>query len=273
MPIITIYQGASGSGEALAQQVAQSLDYRCVSREVLREASERFAIPEAKLNSILEREPSWWERWLENLRPYQIAFQAAMCEVARGGNIVYHGHMGHELLPGIRHLLRIMLTGSMEFRIEQVRSRQGLTEVAARKYIEEVDKARTQRIKALFDTDLHDPSRYDLVLNLERISLEAAKNIIVEVARLEEFQLTASSEQGFQDLTLAASVQGTLVMTPEFRNLGIDVRANKGEVKLSGVLFKWTSEEEIIELVKGVPGVTKVEADLIISNEHLADGV
>ena len=77
MPIITIYQGASGSGEALAQQVAQILDFRCVSREVLREASERFAIPEAKLNRILEREPNWWERWLENLRPYQIALQAA----------------------------------------------------------------------------------------------------------------------------------------------------------------------------------------------------
>ena len=273
MPIITIYQGASGSGETLAQQVAQTLDYRCVSREVLREASQRFAIPEAKLNQILEREPNWWERWLENFSPYRIALQSAMCEIAQGGDIVYHGHMGHELLPGIRHVLKIMLSATMEFRIEQVRSRQGLTEVAARKYIEEVDKVRSQRIKALFDTDLHDPSRYDLVLNLERISLEAAKNIIIEVARLEEFKPTASSEQEFQDLTLAARVQGTLVMKPEFRNLGIDVRANNGEVKLSGVLFKWTSEEEITDLVKGVPGVTKVEADLVISDQHLGDGV
>ncbi len=273
MPIITIYQGASGSGEALAQQVAQTLRYRCVSREVLREASQRFTIPEAKLNQILEREPNWWERWLENLQPYRIALQAAMCEMSQGGNIVYHGHMGHELLPGIRHVLKIMLTASMEFRIEQIRSRQGLTEVAARKYIEEVDQARSRRIRALFDTDLHDSSRYDLILNLERISLKAAKNIIVEVAQLEEFQSTESSEQDFQDLTLAARVQGTIVMTPDFRNLGIEVRANKGEVKLSGVLFKWTSEEAIIDLVKGVPGVTKVEADLVVSDEHLGDGV
>ncbi len=273
MPIITIYQGASGSGEALAQQVAQILDYHCVSREVLREASQRFAIPEAKLNSILEREPNWWKRWLENLRPYQIALQAAMCEVARGGNIVYHGHMGHELLPGIRHVLKIMLTASMEFRAEQIRSRQGLTDVAARKYIEEVDKARTQRIMALFGTDLHDPSRYDLVINMERISLEAARNMIVDVARLEEYQSTASSEQDFQDLTLASRVQGTLVTTPEFRNLGIDVRANKGSVKLSGVLFQGTAEEEIVNLVKGVSGVTKVETDFVVSDDHLGDSV
>jgi cytidylate kinase len=273
MPIITIYQGASGSGENLAQQVAQALDYRCVSREVLREASERFAIPEAKLNSILEREPSWWERWLENLRPYQIAFQAAMCEVARGGNIVYHGHMGHELLPGIRHVLKIMLTASMEFRAEQIRSRQGLTDVAARKYIEEVDKARTQRIMALFGTNLHDPSRYDLVINMERISLEAASNMIVEVARLEEYQSTASSEQAFQDLTLASTIQGTLVMSPNLRNLTINVRANSGAIKLSGVLFQWTAEEEIVNLVQGLSGVTKVETDFVMSDEHLVEGI
>lgn len=273
MPIITIYQGASGSGEALAQQVAEALGYRCVSREVLREASKRFEIPEAKLNKILEREPNWWERWLENLRPYRIALQVAMCSVAQGGDIVYHGHMGHELFPGIKHVLKVMLTAPMEFRIEQVQTRQGLTEVAARKYIEEVDKARSGRIKALFDTDLHNPSRYDLVLNIERIGLEAARNIIIEVSRLAEFQPTESSEQDFQDLTLGATVQGALVMKPEFRNLGLDVHANKGAVKLSGVLFQWASEEEIIDLVKGIPGVTSVETDIVVSDEHLGDGV
>ena len=53
MPIITIYRGAHASGEPLAQSVAIALGYRCVSREVLLEASQRFAIPEAKLNEIL----------------------------------------------------------------------------------------------------------------------------------------------------------------------------------------------------------------------------
>ncbi|NIO07516.1 MAG: BON domain-containing protein, partial [Deltaproteobacteria bacterium] len=255
MPIITIYQGASGSGDALAQQVADDLGYRCVGREVLREASQRFDIPEAKLNKILEREPNWWERWLENLRPYRIALQAAMCSVAQEGNIVYHGHMGHELFPGIRHVLKVMLTAPLEYRIDQVRSRQQISEEAARKFVEEVDKARRGRIKALFETDLHDPSRYDLVLNMQRIGLETARGMIVQVARLDEFQPTAASEQDFQNLTLAATVQSTLVMKPEFRNLGIDVIANKGAVKLTGVLFQWAAEEEIVNIVKGIPGV------------------
>ena len=120
MPIVTIYQGASTGGEQLAKSVAGALGYRCVSREVLVEASQRYAVPEAKLNEILEKEPTWWKRWLENLRPYRIALQAAMCEVAKEGNIVYHGHMGHELLPGIRHVLKVLLTTPVEFRVQQV---------------------------------------------------------------------------------------------------------------------------------------------------------
>ncbi len=120
MAIITIYRGAFASGEALAESVARTLGYRCVSREVLLEASQRYAIPEAKLNEILDREPHWWERWLENMQPYRIALQAALCEVSQGGNLVYHGHMGHELLPGIRHVLKVLLTAPMEFRIKQV---------------------------------------------------------------------------------------------------------------------------------------------------------
>jgi osmotically-inducible protein OsmY len=44
MAIITIYQGASGSGEELARQLAESLGYRSVDREVLVEASVRYAM-------------------------------------------------------------------------------------------------------------------------------------------------------------------------------------------------------------------------------------
>jgi len=49
MPIVTIYQGASGSGQEVAEAVAKELDYRCISREVLVEASRKYGIPQAKL--------------------------------------------------------------------------------------------------------------------------------------------------------------------------------------------------------------------------------
>jgi len=33
----------------------------------------------------------------------------ALCELAHDGKVVYHGHLGHELLPGIGHVLKVLL--------------------------------------------------------------------------------------------------------------------------------------------------------------------
>jgi cytidylate kinase len=272
MPIITIYRGAFTAGEEIAKGVAQALGYRCVSREVLIEASRSCGISEAKLNEVLEKDPHWWERWLENMRPYRIALQAAMCEVARGGNIVYHGHIGHELLPGIRHVLKVLLTAPLEFRIKQVQSQRGLDEARARRYIDHVDEARTRRLVALFGTDWRDITRYDLALNLAQMGIEGVTRVIVEAARLERYQPTAASEQDFKNLAIASQVQAALVMSPTFRNLGITVKVAKGEVHVSGVFAYAVPEEEIVLLVKSVPRVTRVVTDFTVIPAYLGEG-
>jgi cytidylate kinase len=272
MPIITIYRGAFTAGEEIAKGVAQALGYRCVSREVLIEASRSCGISEAKLNEILEKDPHWWERWLQNMRPYRIALQAAMCEVTQGGNIVYHGHIGHELLPGIRHVLKVLLTAPLEFRIKQVQSQQGFDEAGARRYIDHVDEARTRRLVALFGTDWRDITRYDLALNVAQVGIEGVTRVIVEAARLERYQPTAASRQDFENLAVASRVQAALVMSPSFRNLGITVRAENGEVHLLGVFAHSVPEEEIVALVKRIPGVTKVVADFTVIAAELGEG-
>ena len=261
MPIITIYQGASGEGQELAETVAAALGYRCVGREVLVEASRRYRIPEARLNEIIEKGPHWWERILQDLRPYRIALQATLCELAHDGKVVYHGHLGHELLSGIGHVLKVLLTAPAEFRVEQVRARQSLAEVAARHYIEEVDKARSRRLMAMFGTDWRDPNRYDLVLNMSTMSREGAKQVIVEAAKLEEYQPTPASNQVFNDLALSSRVRATLFASPDVQGSALEVRAEGGHVHVKGRVDQGL-EDEVATLVKNVPGVIKVTTDL-----------
>src|SRR5262245_5154803 len=248
MPIITIYQGASGDGQELAEAVAQTLGYRCVGREVLVEASRRYRIPEAKLNEIVEKGPHWWERLLQDLRPYRIALQAALCELAHDGKLVYHGHLGHELLSGIGHVLKVLLTAPIEFRIEQVRARQSLTDVAARHYIEEIDKARSRRLMAMFGADWRDPNRFDLILNMSRMRREGAKRVIIEAAKLDEYQPTHASEQAFNDLALGSRVHATLIGAPDVQGSALEVRAEGGHVHVKGRIDEG-SEDEVLNLL------------------------
>ncbi|HXV78777.1 MAG TPA: cytidylate kinase family protein [Candidatus Binatia bacterium] len=271
MPIITVYKGAFTAGEEIAKGVAQALGYRCVSREALLEASRSYGISEAKLNEVIDKDPHWWERWLENLQPYRVVLQAAMCKVAEEGDLVYHGHIGHELFPGIRHVLKVMLTAPTEFRIQQVQAQQRLDEAEARRYIDQVDEARTRRLMALFGTDWRDITRYDLALNVAELGVEGATRLIVEAARLERYQLTHASEEDFRNLTLASRVEAALVTSAKFRNLGISVRAEKGEVQLSGVFSHLVAEEEMVKLAKGVPGVSRVMTDITVLPVDLSD--
>ena len=261
MPIITIYQGASGEGQELAESLATALGYRCVGREMLVEASRRYGIPEAKLNEIVEKGPHWWERLLQDMRPYRIALQATLCELAHDGKLVYHGHLGHELLSGIGHVLKVLLTAPIEFRIEQIRARQSLTDIAARHYIEEVDKARSRRLMAMFGTDWRDPNRYDLILNMGKMSREGAAHVILEAARLEEYQPTAASDQAFNDLALSSRVYAALFASPNVPGSAVEVRAEGGHIHLKGRVDHGL-EDQLINLVKNVPGVTKVTSDV-----------
>jgi cytidylate kinase len=258
MAIITISRGAFSGGQALAERVAAILGYRCISREVIVEASQRYGIPEAKFTEVLESAPHWWERWVESLRLYRIVLQAAMCEVAQGGDLVYHGHAGQELFPGIKHVFKVRLTAPLEYRIQQVCSRRGLSEEEARQYIDQVDRSRTRRLQAVFGVDWRDPNRYDIVINIARMTIETAAHLIVEAVKRPEYQPTAESEQAFQDLALTARVQAALITQPKTRNLNVNVRAERGVVRVSGILIYPEFEQEIVRIVQSVPGVVQV---------------
>lgn len=273
MPIITIYQGASGSGQELAKAVAKELGYRCISREVLVEASRKYGIPQVKLKEIAEKGQPWLERWLQNLVPYRLALQAAFCELVQGKNVVYHGHIGHELIPNnIKHVLKVLLTAPSEMRIERVQKRLKLNYTTARRYVDEVDKARTRRIMAMFDTDWRDPSRYDLVLNLGKMTLEEGTHMIAEAAKLPGYQPTVVSEERLQDLTLAIRVHATLVTSLELTGARLEVTADGGEVSVSGSFPYWISDELIKRKAQQVSGVDRVETDFTISPRQIVFG-
>ena len=263
MPIIAIFGGTFGDDEELARNVATKLGCRFVSREIFVAASQRCDVPESKLNDIIEKEPHWWERGHENLRLYRIALQAAMSEAALAENLVYLGHVGHGLLPDIRHVVRVLLTAPMEYRIEQVRKRQGLEPKAGRRYIDHVEKAHTRRLMALFGSDWRDPGQYALILNMAQLSSASAENIIAHAAHLIDYQPTAESRQALGDLALTAKVQVHLLTDPRLRDVNVSVQAKQGEVRLAGLLPQSVSEYEVRHIVEGIPGVKNVMSDFV----------
>jgi cytidylate kinase len=266
MPIITISHEAFGDGRAVAERVAAILGYRCISREVLIEASQQYGIAEAKFFEILEEKPHhWWARWLENLGVYRDVLQAALCEFAQEGNLVYHGRAGQQFFPGIRHVLNVFVDTPTESRIRQVKTRKGLSEPAAREYLEESDRIRAQRLKELFNIDWRDPTRYDFVINTSKISVDTAARMIAEVSQREEYRPTEESLQAIKDLVVNARVQAVLTTSPNIRISNLELQTKYGEVYISGILVGADLEKLIANTIKKIPGVTGVKTYFVVT--------
>jgi cytidylate kinase len=263
--MITVSHEVFGAGRAVAQQVAEMLGYRCVSREVLIRAQERYGIAAAKLSEVLEEKPHhWWEPWFESRRVYRIAVQAALCEIAQEGKIVYHGRAGQEFFPGIRHVLNVFVESPTQSRIQEIMTRKGLGPQAARQHLESTDAIHARRIRELFKIDWRDPSRYDLVLNTSRTTVKTAASIIAELSQCKEYQPTAESLQAMEDLTLRAKVEALL--TASRMNISdLYVEARCGEVHVGGTVLAEALKETASEAIRTVPGVARLKTFFVIT--------
>ena len=120
MSIITISRGTFSGGEALAERVAERLGYQCLSREMnLEAAAKEYGGPEARLTAAMDKRPSFWQRAASQSNNSLTFVRAVLCEQAKGGRIVYHGHLGHLLLPGISHVLTERTLGGSSLGQEQ----------------------------------------------------------------------------------------------------------------------------------------------------------
>jgi cytidylate kinase len=262
MAIITVSHGAFTNGSEIAEKVAASLNYRSVSREVLIEASQRYGIAEAKFEEVLETQGHWWERWLESLRLYRITLQAAMCEVAQGGNVIYHGRAGQALFPGVPNILKVLVIADPDIRAERAKAQRGGELESAKRYLKELDRVRSRRLRSLFNIDWQDPLLYDVVINTTHIDVDTAALLVAEGARRIDAKATPQAAKAFADLTTTARVQAALITSPRTRNVILNVQADCGRVKISGILADSELEKEIIEIAKKVPEVSQVVTDI-----------
>ncbi len=257
-------------GEALATLLARDLGCPVLGREVVLEAAAAIGVPEETLGQKFERSPGLWGRLTSDRRVYVVAVQAALAEHAATGRLVYHGLAGHLLLKGVPAVLRARLIAPLEMRVRTVMERQGLGRSAAVEYIENVDEDRVRWTRFIYGVDWRDPAHYDLVVNLENISIPAAGEIIARAASRVEYAITPPVLKALADFRLACRVKVALAVNPQTRGIDLKVRADggaltvEGDLPAAGMLTRASrrDEEEVLRTAREVPGVVDVALDL-----------
>jgi cytidylate kinase len=264
MSIIAISRGTFTGGEALAKRVAERLAYRCLSRETnLEAAAYEYGVPPEDLAAEMEKRPAFWQRLFGQRTAHLACVRAVLCEQARADNLVYHGLVGHLMLPGISHVVRVRVIADMDYRIKAARAQQGLEHVEALAYIEKVDKERRQWIRFLFDVEWDDPNLYDAVLNLSRMTLGTACEIVTGLSERDEFKATAESLKAMENLALASRVAAKLAVDRRTSGVEVKVAADDGIVTIAGETRLKGESEAVQAVARDVAGVKEVRSKVV----------
>lgn len=211
MSIITISRGSYTRGKEVAEKLAQTLGYQCLSRDILLEASELYNIPEIKLVRAIHDAPSILERFTYSREPYVAYIRAALLHQVQKDNVVYHGLAGHFLLKGVPHVLKVRIIADLEDRVKEEMKRENISAEEARRILRKDDEERRKWSKHVYGIDTWDPSLYDLVINIKYITVDGAADIIKCALKDPCFQTTPEGQKLVDEMSLAARIEAALI--------------------------------------------------------------
>ncbi|MBD3168474.1 MAG: hypothetical protein GF307_03255 [candidate division Zixibacteria bacterium] len=258
MSVITISRGTFSGGNILATRLAEKLGFNCVSREELSDEATKLGVPVGKLQMAMVKPPRVYRRMGRERDQYLACMTMLLCEKILEGNLVYHGHTGHLLLPGISNILRIRVLADMEFRIKSVSDRLKVGRDKAKDYISNVDTDRDKWIKFLYGVDWHDPLHYDLVVNLDQTGIDNAATGLCTMAELPDFKLTPASKMAIQNLYLSSKAHFTLTADSRTSYADIKVIANDGTVQVNYLPQQSEVAPYVEEVLSGIEGIREV---------------
>lgn len=215
MSIITISRGSYSRGKEVAESLAEKLGYDCVSRDILLEASEEFNIPEIRLVKALHDAPSVLERFSQGKERYMSYFCSSFYNHIAKDNVVYHGLAGHFFLQDISHVLKVRIIAKIEDRVREEMKRQDCSEEAARYFLKKDDEERRKWGLQLYGRDTWDSRLYDMVLQIDTLSVDDVVDILLKTIKKEKFTATAESTEKLRKKTLLANIHAKIVkMSP-----------------------------------------------------------
>lgn len=262
MAIITISRGSYSEGKRIAEEVAKTLGYKCISREVLLEASKEFNIPEVKLVRAIHDAPSILGRFGYGKEKYIAYIRAALLSHFKENNIVYYGLAGHFFVNGVSHVLKVRILADFQDRVRLEMEREGISDRQAAHILKHDDDERRKWSRHLYGLDTWDPYLYDLVIHIRKIKIDHAVDIICNTIKLEDFATTPESQNAIENLALAAEVKAAVVdVKPDVEVRSLDgivvIKMNINESKEGSII------REIENKAKSVPHVNYVKLEVI----------
>ena len=262
MTVVTISRGTYTGGIAVAERLAEQLQYPCVSREIVIEAAQESGIPEDRLYRTLEEPPHFWEQTPGRVAAHLNLVRAALLKRASRGDLVYHGYAGHFLLDGIPHVLRARIIADRDSRVRAAMKDKDMSYKAAAQFVAHLDDQLRKWTRFLYGVEWQDPALYDVVLNLDHISVNGAVETLVAMTRLDDLAPVDGARKALDDLLLSSVVWAALTKDPRTGSAAVQVTADDGVVFITGSAKNAQVMAAVQEIAARLDGVAEVRSEV-----------
>lgn len=262
MSVVAMTREMGSLGTYIAMEAARRLGYECIREDITREAAREYQILEERLVSAVEDRPGLLEAVTRSTRRYQAFVAAEVLDTALKDRVVIVGRWSAFLLAGVRHAVRVRVCASLDTRVARIMQRLGADQEEARRRVQASDDGVRARIRQVFDTEWSDPPQYDLTISTDHVRVETAAADVVNLAGAPEFQPIEESRRELENRALAARVVAALKADRETAWVEIQVRADRGSVRLAGTVDREGERESALRIARAVRGVTVVESEV-----------
>jgi osmotically-inducible protein OsmY len=131
--------------------------------------------------------------------------------------------------------------------------------------IERFDATRTRTLRAYFDVEQEDARLYHIVLNTERLSVEACVTAVCELAESPRFRDTFKSRSALANKLLEAKISSALVehISVAMAPLGVSVSVANGKVTLAGTTCSGSLRARAEKIAHASAGMVPIDNRIV----------
>ena len=251
MAIITLSEGTFTGARRLAECLAEKLGYKLVNRDDVIGKLQEYGISGDTLDHARRRRLGMLQRIDTQWRHYLVCSRAVLSKEIRQGNLVYLGDGGRSLLRDFPNVLRVKIISDIEHRMDRLMKRVDyvIDRKRSQQLIEKMDERRGGWRKGLYSNGWHEPSEFDLVVELGVTSVSDAFEKIRSAAEKHPFQATQESLDAIELMKCAAELRALIATEADVKDDRIEVRAQDGVLIIDGSVRSTEEAEAIVELL------------------------
>ena len=201
MAVITVSRHFGAGGWTLGEKLAKKFGYHYVHEGMITEVAAKAKVSSEQIRALEERGADKLMRFLDKIvktsyverltsdkygfvdeKIYVDEVRNLIQDLYEQGDVIIIGRGSQYILKGFANTWHILLVGDLQYRVRFVMNKYQLSESEAEKAIKKRDQTRIRFLNFFSESGYHDdPLLYDLVLNMSRLSMEKAEQLVEDL--------------------------------------------------------------------------------------------